>query len=49
MDNEEVLDVFNASGSVNIKFRAGMYKHEDIKQEIFDGWLATAGLNYKFI
>ena len=48
MDNEEVYDVFNASGSVNMKFSAGIYKHEDFKQENFDGWLATAGLNYKF-
>ena len=29
----EIFDTFNVSGSSDMKFSAGMYKHEDIKQE----------------
>ena len=42
MDGEEIFNAFNASGSTGIKFTAGMYKHEEIKQENFDGWDAAA-------
>ena len=42
MDNKEVFDAFNASGSAETKFSAGMHKHEEIKQENFDGWDAYA-------
>ena len=42
MENKEVFDGFSASGSAEIKFNAGMYKHEEIKQENFDGWDAAA-------
>ena len=42
MNNEEVFDEFSASGSAEIKFSAGMYKYEEIKQENFDGWDAAA-------
>ena len=42
MDNAEVFDAFHASGSAGIQFSAGMYKHEDGKQENFDGWDAAA-------
>ena len=42
MDNKEVFDAFNASGSAGIKLSAGMYKYEEIKQENFDGWDAAA-------
>ena len=42
MDNKKVFDAFSASGSAEIKFSAGMYKHEEIKQENFDGWDAAA-------
>ena len=38
MDGEEIFDAFNASGSTDIKFGAGMFKQEDMKQENFDGW-----------
>ena len=37
MDNEEIFDAFSASGSAGIKFRVGMDKQEEIKQENFDG------------
>ena len=42
MDGEEICEAFNASGSAETKFSAGMYKHEEIKQENFDGWDAAA-------
>ena len=42
MDNNEVFDGFSASGSAGTKFSAGMYNHEEIKQENFDGWDAAA-------
>ena len=42
MDNKEVFDALNASGSAEMKFCAGMYKYEEIKQENFDGWDAAA-------
>ena len=42
MENKEVLDGFSASGSTEMKFSAGMYMHEEIKQENFDGWDAAA-------
>ena len=42
MDGEEIFDAFNASGSAAAKFRAGMFRHEEIKQENFDGWDAAA-------
>ena len=42
MNNKEVFDGFCASGSAGIKFSGGMYKHEEIKQENFDGWDAAA-------
>ena len=42
MENKEVFDGFSASGSTEIKFNAGMYKNEEIKQENFDGWDAAA-------
>ena len=38
MDNKEVFKAFNASGSAETNFSAEMYKHEEIKQENFDGW-----------
>ena len=38
MDNNEILDPFKASGSVEIKFSARMFEHNEIKQENFDGW-----------
>ena len=41
MENREVFDGFSASGSAEIKFSAGMCKHEEIKQENFDGWDAA--------
>ena len=37
MDNNEIFDAFSASGSAETKFSAGMDKHEEIKQENFDG------------
>ena len=42
MNSGEVFDGFSASGSTEIKFSAGMYKHQEIKQENFDGWDAAA-------
>ena len=48
MNGEEVFDAFNASGSADTKFSAGMLEHEDFKQENFDGLLAT-GLLYGWI
>ena len=42
MDGEEVFGAFNASGSADTKFSARMYKHEEIKQENFDGQDAAA-------
>ena len=42
MDNKEIFDAFSASGSAGIKFSAGMYKHEKIKQENLDGWDVAA-------
>ena len=42
MDVEEMYKAFNASGSAETKFSAGIYKHEEIKQEHFDGWDAAA-------
>ena len=42
MDKKEIFDAFHASGSAGIQFSAGMYKHEDVKQENFDGWDAAA-------
>ena len=42
MDGEEICETFNASGSAGTKFSAGIYKHEEIKQENFDGWDAAA-------
>ena len=42
MENKEVFDAFNASGSADIKFSAEMEKHEEIKQENFDGWDSAA-------
>ena len=36
MDGEEVMDALNADGSA--KLSSGISKHEDIKQENFDGW-----------
>ena len=39
MDGEKICEAFNASGSAETKFSAGMYKHEEIKQEDFDGWM----------
>ena len=39
MDNKEIFDAFSAS--VGTKFSAGIYKHEEIKQENFDGWDAS--------
>ena len=37
MDGEEVFGAFNASGSADTKFSAGMCKHEDVEQENCDG------------
>ena len=37
MDSDEIFDAFKASGSAEIKFSATMFKHEEIKQENFDG------------
>ena len=44
LDNKEVFDGINASGSAEIKFSAGMDKYEpqEIKQENFDGWDVAA-------
>ena len=42
MENKEGFNGFSASGSAGTKFSAGMYKHEEIKQENFDGWDAAA-------
>ena len=42
MDDKEVFDGYKASGSSEIKFSARMLKHEEIKQENFDGWDAAA-------
>ena len=42
MENKEVFAGFSASGSREIKFSAGMYKHDQIKQENFDGWDAAS-------
>ena len=42
MDNKAFFDAFNAGGSAETKFSAGMLKHEKIKQENFDGWDAAA-------
>ena len=42
MDNKEVFDAFNASGTTRIKFSTAAVKHEEIEQENFDGWDAAA-------
>ena len=42
MDGEDFFDAFIASGSADVKFRAGMFRHEEIKRENFDGWDAAA-------
>ena len=42
MDGEEIFDTVTVSGSANLKFSSGVLKHDDIKQENFDGWLAIA-------
>ena len=42
MDSEEIFDAFKDSGSAEIKFSAGMFEDEEIKQENFDGWDAAA-------
>ena len=42
MDGAEISESFNASGSAETKFSAGVYKHEEITQENFDGWDAAA-------
>ena len=42
MDGKEICEAFNAGASAEIKFNAGMYKHEEIKQEDFDDWDAVA-------
>ena len=42
MDDEEILDAFNGSGSAGTQFSAGMNKYEDVEQGNFDGLLATA-------
>ena len=42
MENKEVFDGFSASGSAETKVSARNYKHEEIKQEDFDGWEAAA-------
>ena len=41
MDDEDIFDAFDASGSAEIKFSSGMWKHEEIKQENLDGWDAA--------
>ena len=37
MDSEEIFDAFKDTGSAEIKFSARMFKHEEIKQENFNG------------
>ena len=37
-----MFDEFSASGSADMKFSAGMDKHEEIKQEDFHGWDTAA-------
>ena len=37
MDDEEILDKYNSSGSAYVKFGAEMFKHEEIKQENLHG------------
>ena len=42
MDDEEIFDTFNASGSAYVKFNVGLLKHEEIKQENLHGWDTAA-------
>ena len=42
MENKEVFDGFSAGGSTEIKFTAGMDKHEEIELENFVGSDASA-------
>ena len=41
MENKEVFDGFSASGSAEMKFSAGIYKNDEIRQGHFDGWDAA--------
>ena len=41
MDSAEIGEAFNASGSAGTKFSPGTDKHDEIKQNNFDGWDAA--------
>ena len=42
MDDDEIFDTLNASGSAYVKFNVELLKHEEIKQGNLYGWDAAA-------